>query len=100
MIREWLDSPVFKTRAELALFSHYAGYYGDTDLAVRLLRQAYLGDGWGLHFVMWAPTLSETRRTPAFKDFLRDLGFVELWRKTGEWNDYCHPTGADDFECR
>lgn len=99
MIREWLDSPGFKARGEYAFYSHYAGYYGDSDLAVTLLRKAYLSPGWGLYFVMWDPTLSQTRRTSAFKQFLRDLGFVELWRKTGEWNDYCHPLGGDDFEC-
>ena len=98
-IREWFNSPGFKARGELVFYSHYAGYYGDNELAITLTRKAYLNPGWGSYFVMWAPTLSEVRRTPAFKQFLRDLGFVELWRKTGEWNDYCHPVGDDDFEC-
>ena len=26
--------------------------------------------------------------------------YVDLWRETGEWNDYCRPLGEDDFECR
>jgi adenylate cyclase len=98
-IREWQKSPGFKARMELAQASHYAGYFGDTELAASLSRDAYFTKGWGLYFVMWDPTLSETRKTPAFKQFLRDLGFVELWRKTGEWNDYCHPVGSSDFEC-
>jgi hypothetical protein len=43
--------------------------------------------------------LSETRQTPEFKQFLIDLGFVDLWRQTRDWNDYCRPLpGADDFE--
>jgi TolB-like protein/Tfp pilus assembly protein PilF len=99
MIREWLASPGFKTRNELSEFALFAGYYGDTDLATRLVREAYLGGGWGAYFIMWHAALSETRRTPEFKTFLRELGFVDLWRETGEWNEYCHPIGGDDFEC-
>jgi len=99
MIREWLDSPAFKTRNEYVFLATYAGYYGDTDLAVELLRDAFLGGGWGAYFIMWHAALSDTRSTQGFKDFLRELGFVELWRTTGEWNDFCHPIGADDFDC-
>lgn len=100
LIRDWLNEPEFKTRSALSAASYYAGYYGDTDLAVELLREAFLTYGWGVYFRMWHDVLSETRQTPEFKRFLIDLGFVDFWRQTGEWNDYCQPLpGGDDFEC-
>jgi hypothetical protein len=29
---------------------------------------------------------------------VRDLGFVDYWRKTGKWSDFARPKGDDDFE--
>lgn len=100
LIRAWLDEPEFKSRPTLIQVSFWAAYYHDTDLAVELLRKAFLTSGWGQYYLLWSDILSETRQTPAFKQFLRDLGFVDLWRKTGQWGDYCQPLpGGDDFEC-
>jgi TolB-like protein len=100
LIRDWLNEPEFKTRPVLIFVSYWAGYYGDTDLAVELLREAFLTYGWGAYFRMWHDVLSEVRQTSEFKEFLIDLGFVEFWRQTGDWNDYCQPLpGGDDFEC-
>lgn len=100
LIREWLNEPEFKTRPTLIQVSFWAAYYHDTDLAVELLRKAFLTNGWGQYFLIWHDILSETRQTPEFKQFLRDLGFVELWRQTGQWGDYCKPLPVgDDFEC-
>ena len=100
LIREWLDEPGFRSRPELVHISFWAAWFDDTDLAVEVLRKAFLTDGWGQYFLIWHDVLSDTRRTPAFKQFLRDLGFVDLWRQTGEWNEYCQPLrGGDDFEC-
>jgi TolB-like protein/tetratricopeptide (TPR) repeat protein len=100
LIRSWLDEPGFKSRNDFIYTSWWAGYYGDTDLAVELLRRAFLTYGWGGYFRMWHEVLSETRQTPEFKEFLIDLGFAELWRETGDGNDYCQPLpGGDDFEC-
>ena len=42
----------------------------------------------------------DPRRTPAFKTFLRDFGYVEYWRAHGDWGDFCRPLSGDDFECR
>ena len=47
---------------------------------------------------LWAPEFSNLRSTPEFKQFLRDIGLVELWQSSS-WPDLCHPLGDDDFEC-
>lgn len=99
LIRDWLEVPGSKSRQDAILLALYAAYYDDTALANRLLRQAFLNEGWGGYFLIWHDVLSETRRTPGFKAFLTELGFVDLFRSTGEWNDYCRPVGASDFEC-
>jgi TolB-like protein len=76
-----------------------AGYLGDKALAVQLLRKAYLGPGWAGYAYIWLPQLAETRKTQAFRDFVRDVGFVAMWRKSNDWGDFCHPVGDSDFEC-
>jgi hypothetical protein len=30
---------------------------------------------------------------------LREIGFVDMWRKSGDWGDFCRPVGVEDFEC-
>jgi TolB-like protein len=77
-----------------------AGQLGDKDLAVKLLRKAYLGPGWAGYYAVWFPQLAKARKTQAFKDFARDVGFVEMWRKSGDWGDFCRPLAGNDFECR
>ncbi len=44
---------------------------------------------------LWSVDL---RRDPRFKDWVRQLGYVEFWKKYG-WPDRCRPTGPSDFEC-
>jgi TolB-like protein/DNA-binding winged helix-turn-helix (wHTH) protein len=80
--------------------AHWAAYFGDHELSLRLLRK-----GLGAHMdgssalVIWRAVERETRRLPAFKDLVRDLGLVDYWRESGKWNEFCRPVGADDFEC-
>jgi len=38
------------------------------------------------------------RRDPRFKDWVRQLGYVDFWEKYG-WPDRCRPTSPSDFEC-
>ena len=71
----------------------WAGFYRDTDLAMRALQRS--PDLW----VVWLPLMSEVRRTPEFKSLVRDIGMESYWREYG-WPDDCHPTSGDDFECR
>jgi len=38
------------------------------------------------------------RQLPEYKQFLTDIGLVDLWKERG-WPDLCRPTDGDDFEC-
>ena len=87
-------------RGAYSLAALLAGQYGDEELAVDLLRKAYLGPGWAGQFQIWFPELASTRKTDGFKQFARDIGWEKMWRASGDWGDFCHPVGPDDFECR
>jgi TolB-like protein len=81
---------------ELALA---AAYVGDSALALDAL-QLYTSKAGSAGFqIMWYPLLGEARKDPRFKQLVRELGFVDLWRRTGRWADSCRALGADDFEC-
>jgi hypothetical protein len=49
---------------------------------------------------MWSPDSPYVamRKTPRFRQVLRDYGFLELYEVRG-WPDRCRPAGADDFVC-
>jgi len=81
------------------LAAAWASYYGDTDLAVEALR-ASPASLFARVGIIWDPVFAETRRTPAFKSFLRDFGFVDYWRAQNDWGDFCYPLSGDEFECR
>src|SRR5690606_38536048 len=74
----------------------WADYYGDTGLALEALRRSLPLEDWGL----FTPMLENTRRDPRFKELLRERGYLEFWRATGEWSDFCRPAGDNGFECR
>jgi TolB-like protein len=87
---------------DLSAIAQWAAYFGDDELALDAMRRLSKS---GANFGNWALTLwrsanQSTRRLPAFKTLVRDAGFVDYWRKTGQWNEFCKPVGADDFECR
>jgi TolB-like protein len=76
----------------------WADYYGDADLAAEALRVRVALQGvvgWGL----WDPVYKHVRSHPGFKELVREYGYYDYWRATGEWSDYCRPVGDDDFEC-
>ena len=111
----WAAAPAMRTRAlrdyvaehddilnrtTLSTLMFLAARLGEEALAVELMRKTFIDhDGFSGYWFIWSQTLRDTRRTEAFKDFLRDLGLVDLWRQTGEWGDFCRPIGDDDFEC-
>jgi DNA-binding winged helix-turn-helix (wHTH) protein len=80
------------------LAAAWASYYGDIALSVEGLR-AHSESLFAQAGLIWDPVFANTRRTAAFKAFLRDFGYVDYWR-THAWGDFCRPSGEDDFECR
>lgn len=47
---------------------------------------------------VWENWAVDFRRDPRFKTWVREIGYLEFWKKKG-WPDRCRPTGMDDFEC-
>ena len=75
-----------------------AARYGDTELALAALHRAFV-DLRGITLGnIWFPIQKATRRLPAFKQLVRDLGLFDYWRKSGHWGDFARAKGADDFE--
>ena len=81
--------------------AHWAAYFGERDLALDALEVSLSRNASGPALQnIWSPLLSDARQDPRFKAMVRDIGFVDLWRATGNWADACRPVGDDDFECR
>jgi TolB-like protein len=76
-----------------------AAYYGENALALEAWRVFDPVGAGAFYQTIWAPLFSEMRQLPEFKTFVEDAGFLEVWRETGDWGDYCRPVGANDFEC-
>jgi TolB-like protein len=99
-VRRLADEPGAFNRGNMGSILAFAAYVGEDDIALRLARDVYVDrDGYGGAWPLWLPTLKRLRATDAFKDLVRDMGLVELWRETGDWGDYCRPVGDDDFAC-
>jgi TolB-like protein len=79
----------------------WAGYLGDSQLALAALRKAQATklSFETLAWTQWRTSLRDTRRTAGFKALVRDLKLDAYWRSTGNWGDFCRPLGSDDFEC-
>jgi TolB-like protein/DNA-binding winged helix-turn-helix (wHTH) protein len=76
----------------------WATHFDDMDLAIEALRSSLTLQGvQGLG--VFDPALAGARKDPRFKDIVREHGYLDYWRQTGEWSDFCRPLGADDFEC-
>lgn len=46
----------------------------------------------------WHPSWAPARKTERFKTYMRNIGFVDVWRAQG-WPAQCKPVGANDFTC-
>jgi adenylate cyclase len=85
------------SRSNFVSIAFFAAYFGDTELAMNALERSVISRG-GLIYIFWYPSLREIRKTPRFKEFVREIGLVDYWKEYG-WPDICRPVGDDDFEC-
>jgi TolB-like protein len=70
---------------------------GDIEYMLELLTEAKNHDAtW--YVMLWYPNTARVREHPAFKQFAREHGLLELWQARG-WPDLCRPLGDEDFEC-
>jgi TolB-like protein/tetratricopeptide (TPR) repeat protein len=102
-LRRLIDDPgVMGSMYDMSAVAQWAAYFGDDTLALealqRLSKMNVPFTSWAL--TLWRPVSQSTRRLPGFKTLVRDAGLVDYWRKSGQWNEFCKPVGADDFECR
>jgi hypothetical protein len=95
--RQYQDPHIRRNAIALEGLAHWAVYYGDDGLALDSLRSAFGPSP--ANYLLWRPDFKGVRRLPGFKDIVRDLGLVEYWRTSGNWGDFCHQSGEDDFTC-
>jgi hypothetical protein len=82
---------------DLYTLAQLAAYFGDPELALGILHKVSpIGT---TPFLIWRPGLKEVRRLAGFKDLVRELRLVDYWRATGNWSEFCHPVGNEDFAC-
>ncbi len=97
-LRQAQQAPANQRSASQYKIAVWASWHGDTRLAAAALRRFAIDLYFPRVSAFWIPILSGVRRTPAFKEILRDLGLVDYWRQSGKWGDFVRPLGEDDFE--
>ena len=81
----------------LPYISALAASLGDHELAMDVMEKG-VGIQASSAVWFWLPVMKEVRQLPRFKEFVREIGLVDYWKKFG-WPDPCRPVGDDDFEC-
>jgi adenylate cyclase len=76
----------------------WAAWHGDAALAATALRRFAIDLHNPRPGAIWHPALREARKTPVFKEIVRDLGLADYWRRSGQWGDFARPLGDGDFE--
>ena len=74
-----------------------AAHSGDPEFAMDLIEKAGIKRTDRLEN-LWYPVYHEVRKSPRFKEFVREIGLVDCWKEYG-WPDLCNPVGDDDFVC-
>lgn len=106
-LTQFMDAPASATaeirhlaltasHSEKAWLAQWAAYYHEPELSLELLAEA--APNLSHPSVLWQPLMRDARKLPAFKELVRNLGFVDYWRVYG-WSDFCHPLSAADFAC-
>ena len=98
VIRKAIDDPANQDRVRMVVVTFFADAFNEKDLALRALERSVID----LKYTgaLWFPYRTDTRADPAFKALVRATGLADYFRASGNWNDFCKPVAADDFECR
>ena len=80
---------------DILMIAIWASYFGDPDLAMDIIEKFYRINPMGVN--PWFPIGQEYRKTPRFKEFVKEIGLVDYWKEYG-WPDtnICHPVGDDN----
>lgn len=73
------------------------GRASDLELSITAYRRSLLASTALLQFA-WTPIMQPVRGHPEFRELMREIRLVDLWRRTG-WPKHCRPLGTNDFEC-
>jgi hypothetical protein len=99
-LQSYLDDPKSMTSSVVVMtIAAWAAYFSDPELALRAIQGLPPLVANAFNWTVWRPIHSEMRRLPGFKVLLSEWGLVDYWRATGNWGDFCRPSGTDDFEC-
>jgi TolB-like protein len=99
-LRQWAADRYGESgQLQLINKGHFAGYFGYPQLAVDLFRIALERSGSMAIASLWNPVLAQARRTDEFERLVTDIGLAEMWRRSGDWGDYCRPVSAREITC-
>jgi TolB-like protein len=98
VLREAYADPAAQDQLSRSRIADCAVLIGDTDLAFKAMRGAFV-DARGLMMIeLWHPIHTTIRKDPRFKQILIDIGLADYWLRTGEWGEFARPVSASDFE--
>ena len=98
LIREAYDAPFYQDGPRIGILAEWAAYYRESEFAITALRRSVIELRSQTAMILWLPMFKTLRQDPRFKDIVRDRGYVDYWRASGEWADIVRPVGGDDFE--
>jgi hypothetical protein len=81
----------------LVTIAMWAAHFGDAQLALDVMERQVTANSQAA-YLFWYPQMRDVRRSPRFKEIMRNAGFVDYWNEFG-WPETCRPTVGDDFEC-
>jgi len=98
-LHNFYSDPAFDFPLTHSAIAAWASHFDDHEFALKIHHELFEARRFVVYSI-WRYIHKEMRQLPAFKDLARDLGLVDYWRNTGNWGDFCHPLGEDDFECK
>jgi len=93
-----LTDPANNNPANRQWIAMWASYFGEHELAPQINKEVIRSNYYDV-WTIWRPIHKGMRQLPGFKDLVREWGLVDYWRTSGNWGDFCHPVGENDFEC-
>lgn len=99
-LRQLFNDPAQQVGNFMVLMGGVADLYGDKDLALAAFRRGFIDLHATAYLSFWPVNKTGLHGDARFKQLVRDLGFVDYFRSSGKWNDFCHAVDKDDFECQ
>lgn len=98
LLRKAFGEDFYQDAPHMVGIAQMAGYFGDHELALKCLHEAFVKHRGPNLVTVWHPLAAGARKLDAFKQFAREVGLYDYWRQSGHWGDFIRPLGDDDFE--